>query len=81
MSNLAKMLKNYLEFYHISQEKLAKTIGVSQVIVGAWCNGNRIPSGENIIKLSLATDLKEEELIKAYFDDIKEQLSKTETGE
>ena len=40
---VASRIKYYLKKYQITQEELAKRIGVSQAAVNNWCNGKKSP--------------------------------------
>lgn len=44
-------IKNILTTYNLSQEKLAKILGVNQTTVGQWLLGKKKPSYDSIMAL------------------------------
>ena len=46
-----EIIKNILISHNLSQEKLAKILGVNQTTVGQWILGNKKPSYDSILAL------------------------------
>ena len=46
-----EIIKNILTTHNLSQEKLAKILGVNQTTVGQWLLGKKKPSYDSILAL------------------------------
>ena len=51
MDYYIEIIKNILITYNLSQEKLAKKLGVNQTTVGQWLLGKKKPSFDSIMAL------------------------------
>ena len=58
ISNLKKLLKEK----NISQKELADKIGLTESAVSRFVKENRIPTGENMLKIANALNVKVEDL-------------------
>lgn len=73
MGKAGTVLKQVLEVYGISQNKLAVAMGIGRSSVNRWVNDNRDPSGDVI--LEIRKGLREiapeaaEEFIRLYLDE------------
>lgn len=67
------MLKQVLEAYGISQNKLATAMGVGRSTINRWVNENRDPSGDAILEIRKGLQKIEptaaEEFIRLYLED------------
>ncbi len=67
------MLKQVLETYGISQNKLATAMGIGRSSINRWVNENRDPSGDAILEirkgLQKIDPAAAEEFIRLYLDD------------
>jgi len=59
-SNLRAILKEK----NISQKELAEKIGLTESAVSRFINENRIPTGENMLKIANVLDVRVEDLYK-----------------
>ena len=59
-SNLRTILKEK----NISQKELAEKIGLTESAVSRFINENRIPTGENMLKIANVLDVRVEDLYK-----------------
>ena len=59
-SNLRAILKEK----NISQKELAEKIGLTESAVSRFINENRIPTGENMLKIADVLNVKVEDLYK-----------------
>jgi transcriptional regulator with XRE-family HTH domain len=54
MGNAGKALRQALETYGISQNKLAVTLGVDRSVVFHWFHENRDPSAQTVVEIAEA---------------------------
>lgn len=59
-SNLRTILKEK----NISQKELAEKVGLTESAVSRFINENRIPTGENMLKIAKVLNMKVEDLYK-----------------
>lgn len=57
-------LKEILIEKNITQRELAKKVGITESAVSRFINKNRIPTGENMLKIANILGVKVEELYK-----------------
>jgi transcriptional regulator with XRE-family HTH domain len=73
MRKAGKALKQVLEAYGISQNKLAVAMGTGRSSINRWVNENRDPSGDAILEirrgLQKIDPVAAEEFIRLYLDD------------
>jgi plasmid maintenance system antidote protein VapI len=73
MGKAGKALRQVLEVYDISQNKLAVTMGVDRASVNRWVHEQRDPAGDVIVEIKDAlrqlNPLAAEEFIKLYLGD------------
>ncbi|MGB7440817.1 MAG: helix-turn-helix transcriptional regulator [Coleofasciculaceae cyanobacterium] len=73
MGKAGKALKQVLESYGISQNKLAVVMGVARANVNRWVHEQRDPAGDVVVRIKDALKQIEpaaaQEFIKLYFDD------------
>ena len=73
MGKAGTVLKQVLETYGISQNKLATAMGIGRSSINRWVNENRDPSGDAILEIRrglLKIDPKAaQEFIRLYLDD------------
>lgn len=62
-NTLADRLKSLLILNNMSQGQLAKKSGVTRAAICRYCNGNRIPSSENLAKICDALDISADYLL------------------
>lgn len=58
-------LRRWLADTETSQTGLAELVGVKQPTVWEWINGDSMPSGKNLLRLSDVTGLSIDELLSA----------------
>ncbi len=73
MGKAGTVLKQVLETYGISQNKLATAMGIGRSSINRWVNENRDPSGDAILEIRKGLQKIEptaaEEFIRLYLDD------------
>ncbi|HAZ43706.1 MAG TPA: XRE family transcriptional regulator [Cyanobacteria bacterium UBA11369] len=73
MGKAGTVLKQVLETYGISQNKLATAMGIGRSSINRWVNENRDPSGDAILEirkgLQKIDPAAAEEFIRLYLDD------------
>ncbi len=73
MGRAGKALKQVLETYGISQNKVAVTIGIDRSNFSRWVSGNRDPSAEAVYEIRLALQkinpVAAEEFVRLYLYD------------
>lgn len=73
MGKAGIVLKQVLETYGISQNKLATAMGIGRSSINRWVNENRDPSGDAILEIRKGLQKIEpaaaEEFIQLYLDD------------
>ncbi len=57
MGDIGKRIKIARKYKGLSQDELAKRIGVAQQNIARWEKGERIPGAKNLIKISKALDV------------------------
>jgi transcriptional regulator with XRE-family HTH domain len=84
MGRASQALKQILESFEISQNKLAVTMGISRANVGRWFHGLD-PSAENIVEITKALRLLNPEAAKQfvwlYLGEIVENGEKDDRGD
>lgn len=82
MGRASDALKQVLDIYSISQNKLAVTMGISRANVGRWYHGLD-PSAENIAQITQAlktlNPLAAREFVRLYLGSIVEDDSASES--
>ncbi|HEY9629283.1 MAG TPA: helix-turn-helix transcriptional regulator [Coleofasciculaceae cyanobacterium] len=61
MGRAGKALKQVLETYHITQNRLAVTMGIDRSNVSRWVSEERDPTGEAIAEIKIALEKLEPE--------------------
>lgn len=73
MGKAGTVLKQVLETYGISQNKLAMAMGIGRSSINRWVNENRDPSGDSILEIRRGLQKIDiaaaEEFIRLYLDD------------
>lgn len=69
-----KLLKEKRKKNNLSSESLAKLCGISRSYITLMENGKRLPGKKIIPKLAEALNLKTNEVINWYLEDIREKL-------
>jgi transcriptional regulator with XRE-family HTH domain len=74
MGKAGTVLKQVLETYGISQNKLATAMGIGRYSINRWVNENRDPSGDAILEirkgLQKIDPAAAEEFIQLYLEEI-----------
>lgn len=52
----------------ISQAELARRVDVSQPTISDWENGEKVPSGENLVRLATELGVKPSQIIADIYD-------------
>ncbi|HEY9651213.1 MAG TPA: helix-turn-helix transcriptional regulator [Coleofasciculaceae cyanobacterium] len=77
MGKAGKALKQVLETYDISQNKLAVTMGIARANVHRWVHEQRDPAGDVIVEIRNAlrqiSATAAEDFVRLYFDDSSEE--------
>jgi plasmid maintenance system antidote protein VapI len=77
MGKAGKALRQVLEAYDISQNKLAVTMGVDRASVNRWVHEQRDPAGDVIVEIKDAlrqlNPLAAEEFVRLYLGDESEK--------
>jgi DNA-binding transcriptional regulator YdaS (Cro superfamily) len=68
MGKAGKALKQVLEIYDISQNKLAVTMGVDRASVNRWVHELRDPAGEVIVEIKAALQQINPEAARAFVE-------------
>jgi transcriptional regulator with XRE-family HTH domain len=55
--NFAERLNSLMVLNNLSQNQLAKKSGITRSAICRYCNGNRVPSIDNLLKLSDALNV------------------------
>lgn len=76
MGKVGKALKQVLETYGISQNKLAVTMGTNRASVNRWVQEVRDPAGDVIVEIKNALQKLNSEaakdFVRLYLDDVEE---------
>jgi transcriptional regulator with XRE-family HTH domain len=78
MGKAGKALKQVLESYNISQNRLAVTMGIGRSSINRWVNENRDPASEAVLEIRKGLQQinpdAARDFIRWYLDDLEEKL-------
>lgn len=63
------LVKAYRERKKLSQRDLAGLVGVSQVTISEWEKGDKLPTGDRLLRLAKVIGKRPSQILADYYDD------------